>query len=103
MTITGLIKLFVETKKGKENTTFQSFSTSVSTKVKDTEEYINKSLEVRFSAENFKASDLRRLQLGNDRIGATAIGNRSPRQTFVDKTHIVGGTDSAGPSCGFGE
>lgn len=62
MTITGLVKLFVETKQGKENTTFQSFSTSVSTKIKDTEDYINKSLEVRFSTENFKASDLRKLK-----------------------------------------
>lgn len=62
MTITGLIKLFVETKKGKENTTFQSFSTSVSTRVKDSEEFINKSLEVRFSTENFKAETLRKLK-----------------------------------------
>lgn len=62
MTITGLIKLFVETKEGREGTTFQAFTTSISSKIKDSEEYINKSLEVQFSKDNFTAEQLRALK-----------------------------------------
>lgn len=62
MLITGLINLFVNYVDRKDGTNFPTFSTTISTKIKDSEDYLNMSLEVRFSSENFQASDLRKLK-----------------------------------------
>ena len=62
MVITGKIKLFVETKEAEEGRKFKVFSTSISSKVKDTENYIHKSMGVTFSAENFPSETLNKLQ-----------------------------------------
>ena len=52
MNISGKFNIFVEDKKGQENSLFKTFSTTISTKQQD-ESYINKSLEVRFDKEQF--------------------------------------------------
>ena len=48
MEISGKLTLFVEEKKGKENSTFKTFSTTISSKDANGK-YLNKSLEVRFN------------------------------------------------------
>lgn len=62
MVITGKVKLFVETKEAEEGRKFKVFSTSISSKVKDSENYIHKSMSVVFSAENFPAESLAKLK-----------------------------------------
>lgn len=52
MNISGKFNIFVEDKKGQENTLFKTFSTTISSKQQD-ETYTNKSLEVRFDKEQF--------------------------------------------------
>ena len=60
MKISEKVILFVEDKKGKENQPFKTFSTTVSSK--KGEEFINKSLEVRFNTENIPLDKLNKLQ-----------------------------------------
>lgn len=62
MVIQGKIKLFVETKQAEEGRKFKVFTTSISTKIKDSEEYLHKSMKVIFSGENFPAEKLNKLQ-----------------------------------------
>lgn len=58
MKITGLVKLFVEERIGKDNVKFNTFNTSISHKYEDGS-YTNCSLEVQFSKElNEKAQKL---------------------------------------------
>lgn len=60
MQISGKIILFVEDKKGKENSLFKTFSTSISNKREDGS-YINKTLEVRFNEEKITRQQLNQL------------------------------------------
>ena len=60
MQISGKLILFVQDKKDKENKPFKTFSTSVSSR--KNEEYISKSLEVRFNTENIPQEKLNKLQ-----------------------------------------
>ena len=60
MQISGKLILFVQDKKGKENQPFKTFSTTISSR--KNEEYINKSLEVRFNTENIPQEKLNKLQ-----------------------------------------
>lgn len=59
MQISGKLLIFVQDKKGKENQPFKTFSTTISSK--RGEEYINKSLEVRFNTENIPQEKLNKL------------------------------------------
>ena len=59
MKVSEKVLLFVQDKKGKENQPFKTFSTTISTK-RD-ENYINKSLEVRFNTENIPQEKLNKL------------------------------------------
>ena len=59
MKVSEKVILFVEDKKGKENQPFKTFSTTISTKKND--QYINKSLEVRFNTENIPLEKLNKL------------------------------------------
>ena len=60
MKISERLILFVEDKKGKENQPFKTFSTTISTK--KGEEYLNKSIEVRFNTENIPLEKLNKLK-----------------------------------------
>ena len=59
MQISGKLILFVQDKKGKENVPFKTFSTTISSK--RNEEYVNKSMEVRFNTENIPQEKLNKL------------------------------------------
>lgn len=61
MNLTGIINLFVETKKA-SGSVFKTFSTSISTKGKVEGEYIRKSMEVRFNTENISTDNLYKLK-----------------------------------------
>ena len=61
MTITGLINLFVETKKT-SGSVFKTFSTSISSKGRVEGEYYRKSMEVRFNTENIPTEKLYKLK-----------------------------------------
>ena len=61
MTITGLINLFVETKKT-SGSVFKTFSTSFSSKGKVEGEFVRKSMEVRFNTENIPTDNLYKLK-----------------------------------------
>ena len=52
MNITGKFYIFVEDKKGQENSLFKTFSTTISTKKEDGT-YINKRIDVRFDKESY--------------------------------------------------
>ena len=60
MKISEKLILFVEDKKGKENQPFKTFSTTISSK--KNEEYVNKSIEVRFNTENIPLEKLNKLR-----------------------------------------
>lgn len=60
MLISGKFNVFVEDKKGQENSLFKTFSTTISTKQQDGS-YLNKSIEVRFDKENFTSEQLAKL------------------------------------------
>lgn len=60
MKISEKLILFVEDKKGKENQPFKTFSTTISSK--KGEEYLNKSIEVRFNTENIPLEKLNKLK-----------------------------------------
>lgn len=60
MEISGKLTLFVEEKKGKENTTFKTFSTTISSKGEDGK-YLNKSIEVRFNRDNITEAQTNKL------------------------------------------
>ena len=60
MKISEKLILFVEDKKGKENQPFKTFSTTISSK--KGEEYVNKSIEVRFNTENIPLEKLNKLK-----------------------------------------
>lgn len=59
MQISGKLILFVQDKKGKENQPFKTFSTTISSR--RNEEYVNKSMEVRFNTENIPLEKLNKL------------------------------------------
>lgn len=59
MKVSEKVILFVEDKKGKENQPFKTFSTTISSKRGD--DYINKSLEVRFNTDNIPTEKLNKL------------------------------------------
>ena len=59
MKISERITLFVQDKKGKEGQPFKTFSTTVSSR--RGEEYLNKTLEVRFNTENIPLEKLNKL------------------------------------------
>ena len=59
MKVSEKVLLFVEEKKGKEGNVFKTFSTTISTKRDN--EYVNKSLEVRFNTDNIPQSSLNKL------------------------------------------
>ena len=59
MKVSEKVILFVQDKKGKENQPFKTFSTTISSK--RNEEYINKTLEVRFNTENIPLEKLNKL------------------------------------------
>ena len=60
MKISEKLILFIEDKKGKENQPFKTFSTTISSK--KNEEYVNKSIEVRFNTENIPLEKLNKLR-----------------------------------------
>ena len=60
MKISERLILFVEDKEGKENQPFKTFSTTISTK--KGEEYLNKSVEVRFNTNNIPFEKLNKLK-----------------------------------------
>ena len=59
MKISEKVIVFVQDKKGKENQPFKTFSTTISSKRND--EYVNKSLEVRFNTENIPQEALNKM------------------------------------------
>ena len=59
MKVSEKLLVFVQDKKAKENRTFKTFSTNVSSK--NDEEYINKSIEVRFNTENIPQEALNKM------------------------------------------
>ena len=61
MNVTGIINLFVETKKA-NGSFFKVFSTSFSSKGQVEGEYYRKSMEVRFNTENIPAEKLSKLK-----------------------------------------
>ena len=101
MNITGEIKLFVSTKKNHDGTTFQSFTTSVSTKIKDSDDYVTKYVDVRFSGENFPSENLRKLkddfiytlEIEDGWLGARSYLNKEDNEIkvlyiFINKGHL---------------
>ena len=62
MQISGKLILFGEEKKGKENTLFKTFSTTISNKQEDGS-YVNKTLEVKFNEEKITRQQLNQLSV----------------------------------------
>ena len=84
MQISGKIILFVEEKKGKENTLFKTFSTTISNKKEDGS-YINKSLEVRFNEEKITRQQLNQLSPKKFYVLEVADGWLSVRSYVKDE------------------
>ena len=89
----------MEEKKGKEGEVFKTFSTTISTKRND--EYVNKSLEVRFNTDNITQSSLNKLssskcytlEVENGWLGVREYTNKDNEvkkvlYLFIDKATI---------------
>ena len=66
MNITGKVKLYVERKELSDGRDFLTFTCAIISKVKDTDKYISRNIDLVFSAENFPSEKLRELK--EDRV-----------------------------------
>ena len=86
MKVSEKVLLFVEEKKGKEGNVFKTFSTTISTKRDD--EYVNKSLEVRFNTDNIPQSSLNKLSTSKCYTLEVENGWLGVRE-YIDKNNEV--------------
>lgn len=106
MQISGKLILFVQDKKDKENHPFKTFSTTISSK--RNEEYVNKSMEVRFNTENIpvektnklKSSMCYTLEVENAWLGVREYKNKENEEIkvfyiYIDKATITGSKEIA--------